>query len=410
MLVRTFVSATLALGLAAGASAQRVQPYPVMPPPQFERALAEGTRSATGAPGAGYWQNTADYDLDARLDADAQTLAASGTVTYTNNSPDALDFLVLKLRQNVHAPGVPRNRPVAVTGGLTLERFAVGGMDYRDVTVPETPGSYSGTVEPGTYSVLGTVMTVGLADPLGPGETATLELAWSYPVPPSTGTYRQGTDGEVFYVGYWYPQMAVYDDVYGWNVDPYLGMGEHYTDYGTYRVSFDAPADMLVYATGEHTNPEAVFTDRTRARLAEAMTSDETVHVVTADERGTALAPAASGRRVWEFVARDVRDVAVSASAAYVWDATHAAVGPGRRRHGGVGAHQRVLPARRRVAVPSALGALGRVLPVLHRAPLRDALALPVAPHDGRRGHHHRGHGVPHDDAHRRRPHGPVAV
>ena len=326
MTVRSFALAALALGLASGASAQRVQPYPVMPPPQFERAVDQGTRSASGAPGAGYWQNTADYDLDARLDADAQTLAASGTIAYTNNSPDTLDFLVLKLRQNVHAPGVPRNRPVTVTGGLTLSRFAVGGTDYRDVTVPETPGSYGGTVGPGTYSVLGTVMTVGLEEPLAPGATATIELAWSYPVPPATGTYRQGTDGEVVYLGYWYPQLAVYDDVVGWHVDPYLGMGEHYTDFGDYRLSIDAPADMLVYATGEHTNADAVFTDRTRGRLADAMTSDEVVHVVTAAERGTALVPAASGRRVWEFVARDVRDVAVSASAAYVWDATHADV------------------------------------------------------------------------------------
>ena len=314
MPLRPFAAAVLALSLAAGASAQRVQPYPVMPPPQFERAVAGGTRSATGAPGAAYWQNSADYDLDARLDiGTTPTLAASGTITYTNNSPDALEHLVLKLRQNVHAPGVPRNRPVAVTGGLTLERFAVGETDYRDVTVPETPGSYGGTVEPGTYSVLGTVMTVGLEDPLAPGETATLDLAWSFPVPPSTGTYRQGTDGEVFYIGYWYPQMAVYDDVAGWHVDPYLGMGEHYMDYGTYRVSFDAPADMLVYATGEHTNPDAVFTDRTRARLAQAMTTDEVVHVVTAEERGTALAPAGQ------------------------WTAGVGVHGPGRPRRGDLG-------------------------------------------------------------------------
>ena len=326
MRVRPFVVPALTLALAAGAAAQRVQPYPVMPPPQFERAVDAGTRSATGAPGPRYWQNETDYDIAARLDADTQTLSASGTITYTNRSPDALEYLVLKLRQNVHAPGVPRNRPVAVTGGLTLERFAVGGTAYRDVSVAETPGTYLGDAEPGAYVVQGTVMTVGLEEPLAPGETTVLDLAWRYTVPPSTGTYRQGTDGEVTYLGYWYPTVAVYDDVYGWNVDPYLGMGEHYMEVGDFSVSIDAPADMLVYATGAHTNPDAVFTARTRARLAQAMTSDEVVHVVTAAERGTALAPAASGRRVWTFQADDVRDVAVSASAAYVWDATHADV------------------------------------------------------------------------------------
>ena len=130
----------------------------------------------------------------------------------------------------------------------------------------------------------------------------------------------------MFYLGYWYPQMAVYDDVYGWHTDPYLGMGEHYTDVGDYRLRLDMPADMLVYATGRHANPEAVFTDRTRARLAEAMSSDEVVNVVAAGERGTALRSGTDGRLVWEFESDDVRDVAVSASAAYVWDATHADV------------------------------------------------------------------------------------
>ena len=325
-MLRTLVLAAASLALAAAAQPSRPIPYPVFPTPQFERAVANGTRSESGAPGPRYWQNRATYDLSARLDADTQTLTASGTITYTNHSPDALDFLVLKLRQNVHAPGVPRNRPVAVTGGLTLSAFSVGGIAYTDVTQPETPGSYGGTVDPGTYSVLGTVMTVGLEEPLAPGQTATIDLAWSVPLPPHTGTYRQGTDGEVFYIGYWYPQMAVYDDVYGWHVDPYMGMGEHYMDMGDYTVRFDAPADMLVYGTGDLLNPAAVLTERTRDRLAEAMRSDQVVHVVTAAERGTALQPGVEGRLVWEFEAQDVRDVALSASARYLWDATHATV------------------------------------------------------------------------------------
>ena len=326
MSLRPIALVALVLGLTAATAAQRVLPYPVMPPPQFERAVAQGTRTLSGGPGPSYWQNRADYDLRARLDADTQTLSGSGTITYTNESPDELAYLVLKLRQNVHAPGVVRNRPVAVTGGLTLAAFGVDGTAYTDVSVPETPGSYQGAVEPGQYVVQGTVMTVGLADPLAPGETATLDLAWSYPVPPATGTYRQGTDGEVYYLGYWYPTVAVYDDVYGWHVDPYLGMGEHYLEVGDFAVALDAPADMLVYGTGALANADEVYTERTRARLAEALAGDDVVHVVTAEERGTALAPSADGRRVWRFEADDVRDVALSASAAYVWDATRALV------------------------------------------------------------------------------------
>ena len=312
--------------VAPPALAQRVLPYPVFLPPQFEQAVANGTRTRTGEPGPTYWQNRADYDLQARLDADARTLTASGTITYANNSPDSLAFLVLKLRQNVHAPGVPRNRPVAVTGGMALARLAVDGTEVVDVSIPETPGSYRGSAAAGEYVVQGTVLTLGLPEPLAPGGAVTLDLDWSYPIPPDTGTYRQGTDGEVFYLGYWYPTVAVYDDVYGWHTDPYLGMGEHYMEYGDFSVALDAPADMLVYGTGDLANPEAVLTARTRDRLAASMSGDEVVNVVTASERGSALLPGTDGRLVWRFEAENVRDVALSASAAYVWDATHANV------------------------------------------------------------------------------------
>ena len=326
MTLRLLALAALALGAACSASAQRVLPYPVMPPPQFERAVANGTRSLSGVPGPNYWQNGADYAIDARLDEQTQTLSATGTITYYNRSPDSLAFLVLKLRQNVHAPGVPRNRPVAVTGGLSLGRLAVGGVEARDVTVAETPGSYSGSVEPGTYAVNGTILTLGLPTPLAPGGSVEVEVAWSYPVPPATGTYRQGTDGEVTYIGYWYPQVAVYDDVVGWHTDPYLGNGEHYMDFGDYDVSLDVPAGWLVWGTGELANAEDVLTDRTRERLDRAMTEGGVVNVVTAAERGTATQPGTDGRLVWRFQAESVRDVALATSEAYVWDATHADV------------------------------------------------------------------------------------
>ena len=326
MIVRLSVLAALALGAVSAASAQRVLPYPVVPPPAFQQAVANGTRSLTGAPGPNYWQNGADYDIDARLDEGSQTLTATGTITYSNNSPDSLAFLVLKLRQNVHAPGVPRNRPVAVTGGLTLDRLAVGGVEAEDVSVLETPGSYSGSVEPGTYAVNGTVLTLGLPAPLAPGASVDLDVAWSYPVPPATGTYRQGTDGEVYYLGYWYPQVAVYDDVIGWHTDPYLGNGEHYMGFGDYTVDLDVPAGWLVWGTGDLANADEVLTDQTRERLDRAMTSDEVVNVVAATERSTATQPGADGRLVWRFEADRVRDVAFAASDAYVWDATHAAV------------------------------------------------------------------------------------
>ncbi|GAB5537836.1 MAG: M1 family metallopeptidase [Rubricoccaceae bacterium] len=328
MLTRVPVLACLIVGLAASALAQpqRVMPYPVMLPPQFERAVANGTRTTDGTPGPDYWQNRADYELAARLDETDQTLHGTGTITYTNNSPDELEYLVVKLKQNVHAPGVVRNRPVAVTGGMTLESLTVEGAALSDASSPITPGRYTSTVMPGTYAVDGTILTLGLATPLEPGASTTLELAWSYRVPPATGTYRQGTDGEVYYLGYWYPQMAVYDDVIGWHTDPYMGNGEHYLGYGDYTVTFDVPSDWLAWGTGELVNANEVLTAETRRRLDLARSADGIVNVVTEDERGTATLASSNGRSVWRFRAENVRDVALSASASYVWDATHANV------------------------------------------------------------------------------------
>ena len=310
--------AALALVLAAAAAeAQRPVPYPVFVPPAVQRAVDAGTRTADGRPGPRYWQNRAAYRLDARLDPASAVLAATGAIAYTNASPDTLRFLVLALRQNIHAPGVPRNRPVAVTGGLTLSRLAVDGQDVAEA---------DGLPEPGQYRTDGTVLTLHPAQPVLPGATVALDVAWSYPVPPNTGAFRQGQDGEVYFLGYWYPQMAVYDDIDGWNTDPYLGAGEHYMGYADYDVSLDVPRDWLVWGTGTLQNAADVLMPETRARLDRAHAGDAVVHVVTADERGRATQPGTDGRLVWRWRAENVRDVALAASAAYVWDATSARV------------------------------------------------------------------------------------
>lgn len=315
--MRLLALAALAILTAAASFAQRPIPYPVFTPPQVQRAIETGTRTNTGEPGPRYWQNDASYRIDALLDALDRTVRASGSITYTNNSPDALPFLVVRLNQNIHAPGVVRNRPAAVTGGVTLGTVRVNGTPLS-----ETDG---GALEADEYVVTGTVMTIKLARALAPGGTASLSFEWSYPVPPSTGAFRQGQDGEVFYLGYWYPQMAVYDDVYGWHTDPYMGNGEHYMNFADYEVNLDMPGGWLVWATGELQNADEVLGTETAARLARARTSDETVSIVGPDNRGSAT-QARGGRTTWRFKAERVRDFAVSTSAQYVWDATSARV------------------------------------------------------------------------------------
>src|SRR5579884_1602355 len=170
-------------------------------------------------------------------------------------------------------------------------------------------------------------MRVGL-----PRDSLDLDIAWAFQVPPD-GAPREGVTkgGDVFMVAYWYPQIAVYDDVTGWERDPYLGVGEFYSDFADYDVNVSAPQGWLVAATGELTNATEVLSPRTRDRLAQARRSGAVVHVVADPERGAGPTKATNtgfdGVLTWKFHARNVRDFAWSASAKYVWDATAAVTG-----------------------------------------------------------------------------------
>lgn len=297
----------------------RPLPYPVEPGPAFEQAVKRGTRTRTGAPGPNYWTNTADYALEATLEPEAALLRGTAEIEYQNNAPDTLQRVVLHLRQNLHAEGAVRNRPVQVTGGMSVTEVVAGGQRLQEQPTVQVPG----------YAIDGTRLILTLQEPIAPGASETMRIGYDFEIP-EAGAPRMGQDDEVFYLGYWYPQVAVYDDLRGWTADLYQGNGEFYMSYGDYDVSITVPADWLVAATGTLENPGEVLSDETRARLDEARTSGEIVHVVTEDERGTATAEGdAGGRLTWRFRAERVRDVAFAASERYVWDATTAETGRG---------------------------------------------------------------------------------
>ncbi len=307
------------LAAQAGAeAAPRLRPYPVLETPEFRRAVERGTRTRTGRPGPRYWTNYARYRLAGELDPASRRIAGRGSVTYQNRSPDTLRTVVVYLHPNLFAPGAARNETVPETGGMTLTRVAAQGAALR-----ETADSAAGT-----YTVSGTVGTLRLPRALLPGESAELDLAWSYVLPPD-GAPRTGTDGEVYFVAYWYPQVGVYDDVHGWFTDPYLANAEFYMGWADYDVSLTVPQGWLVGATGTLQNPAEVLTPRTLERLAAARAGAEPVHVVGAAERGagSATLTSPSGRLTWRFRADNVRDFAWGTSDRYLWDATLAVAG-----------------------------------------------------------------------------------
>ncbi|HET9984596.1 MAG TPA: M1 family metallopeptidase [Longimicrobiales bacterium] len=304
-----------------------IRPVPV--PPAFELAVRKGTRTQTGQPGPRYWQQRVNYSIDAELDPKTARLNGEERVTYVNNSPDTLSGIVLHLYQNLFKAGAPRVEQTPVTGGMTLERVMVNGQAAKESNRPQ----------PLTYRIDDTLMGLGFDKPLAPGDTARLEIAWHFTVPPA-GAPRMGHVGrELFEIAQWYPQVAVYDDVNDWDTHPYLGRGEFYLEYGDFDVSLTLPEGYIVGATGTLQNPDEVLSDNVRRRLEAASAADTVVHVVRQGDfgAGTATQQVPGGELTWRFRARDVRDFAWATSSRYLWDATRAvtpdADGDGKPEH-----------------------------------------------------------------------------
>ena len=324
-MTRFFLVVSLFLLASAGLSAQdRVKPYPIFRTAAWRDAVEAETRTESGAPGAKYWTDAARYLIKAELDPASAKLRGHIEMTYENRSPKPLRRLAIHLRKNLHKEGVTRDRPVEVTGGVDVENVTLDGTEIK-------PSWRRG------YSIRGTIMSVRLREPLEPGAKTTIAMDWSYHVAPSGGAPRTGhEDHHVFYLGYWYPQFAVRDDVRDWVAEPYLGNGEFYMGYADYDLEFTVPHGFIVRATGDHTNRNEVLPRKIRARLKKLHEQREVVRVVTADDLGPgrATVTSESGKLTWKFVAQQVRDIAVSTSDRYLWDATHAVVpnrdGPGK--------------------------------------------------------------------------------
>jgi hypothetical protein len=265
-------------------------------------------RSSNGAPGPAYWQQRADYAIAATLDTTAQAVSGTVRIRYTNNSPDTLRFVWLQLDQNLYRPGSKGSALFPADSRWGVRGFQ-GGYDLKDVTV---------NGKPATFKVDDTMMRVELDAPLRPqGGTTTIAMAFSFRVP-EHGSDRMGRDGTLYEMAQWYPRMAVYDDVRGWNTEPYLGQGEFYLEYGDFEYSVTAPAGYVIAGSGVLQNPQEVLSAAQRERLARAAKSQEVVQVVTAGEARPTPTP---GTKTWRFRAERVRDVAWAGAPDFRWDA-----------------------------------------------------------------------------------------
>jgi len=278
-------------------------------------------RTGAGRPGPRYWQQRADYRITATLDADRHEVRGRETIHYVNNSPHTLPYLWLHLEQNIcRANSITGtlNQPPLAFADIVFD-FSCGGANTDGVVLESM--RIGGTAVKG--SVYGTTMRVDLAVPLAPGTSLDLELAWHFTVPVQ-GVGRMGRDGPLYEIAQWYPRVAVYDDVKGWNHEPYIGAGEFYLEYGSFDVSLTVPPGYVVAATGELRNPEQALTAAQRARLARARRSDTAVQITTRDEALAAGAahPLTDHPVTWHFAATNVRDFAFAAAPNWIWEAS----------------------------------------------------------------------------------------
>jgi hypothetical protein len=289
-------------------------------PREFRAAIEKGTRTIDGKPGEKYWTNTADYKMDVKLEFknDTTWIKGSADIKYHNNSPDKLYMLVLRSYPDFFGGAAIRNfyiYPVNET-----EQVQYGDMIVNKDTIPSQRVMMSRT---------STNLIVRLNNPLEPGASADLKLSWKYYMHPSINI-RQGVyENKSVFIAYWYPQLAVYDDVYGWDMVDYMGSVEFYNGFNNYDVSISVPAGYLVWAGGELQNAQEVYPEAIYRKLLEAGRSDEIVAVVSSDD----LPVKHVGKEyiTWKFRAEGTPDFTFAASRHHLWDASSIGVEPGRR-------------------------------------------------------------------------------
>jgi Peptidase family M1 domain len=289
----------------------------------WSEAVRRGTRSVSGEPGPRAWVQGARYEMRASIDPDAKTLRADGLLRYRNRSPDTLRTIALSLAQNLFRTGAPHDETVPITGGISIDGFCI--VRLAGATSARLCTSVSVAQVTPALRVDNTIAWLALPAPLLPGDSIDLRAVWHFTIPGEDAP-RAGSDGSVSMIGYWYPQFCVYDDVSGWEVDPYLATGEFYMNAADYDVRITAPSGFLVAATGMLKNAADVLTPLARDRLERAAHSFAAVQIVTDSQRIVHAATLPGETLTWRFVADSVRDFAFYMSRDVVWDAMAALV------------------------------------------------------------------------------------
>lgn len=295
--------------------AQTLPPLPV----NLQSTYTKGTRTANGAPGKNYWQNSADYTIKISFDPKSRILSGTVGIDYVNNSPDTLNQIDFKLYPNLFKRGTIRNMPVLpedISDGVEIQKLSFN-KQAQDVSQLKFDG---------------TNMTVKIPT-LNSKQKIHFDITYTYTLNKTSHIRTGQVDSGAFFIAYFFPRIDVYDDIDGWNPHKYQGVQEFYNDFSNFKAEITVPGDYEVWATGNLKNPEEVYTGKFAKRLSDATFSDKVTNIITESDLKAGNITANRTSNTWKFEADSVTDMALAISNHYLWKATSLVVDPktGRR-------------------------------------------------------------------------------
>lgn len=302
-MTRTFLSVLFVLATAA-AFTQATLPMPL----NLKTAYDKGTRSMNGQPGTKYWQNHATYDIHVNFDPATRLISGTEQIVYTNNSPDTLREIVFKLYPNIYKKGSSRLMDIR-------DSDATDGVQIKTITVNNEPLAQK------NYRIDATNMSVRSKTVL-PGATISFNIVYSYTLNKQSHIRTGEVEDGAYFIAYYFPRIAVYDDIDGWNRFPYLGTQEFYNDFCDFKTSITVPGNYIVWATGDLKNAAEVLENKFLQRLQQAEMKDDYITIIDSTDLTEGNITRRDSLHTWVFDAKHVTDAVFALSDHYMWQSS----------------------------------------------------------------------------------------
>lgn len=283
----------------------------------LQNTYTKGTRTKVGAPGKNYWQNTADYHIKVSFDPKNRNITGTVAIDYINNSPDTLSTVLFKLYPNLYKKGAIRDMPLSaqdLTDGVHIKSISVNNQ----------------LQDSAKHRIEGTNMMLNAH--LAPGQKTHFDIEYAYTLNKTSHIRTGQIDTGAFFVAYFFPRIAVYDDIDGWNEFPYLGSQEFYNDFCHFNAEITVPGNYQVWATGNLKNPEQVYNPKYVKLINQASISDKVTDIITQSDVEAADITRSNPTNTWKFEADSVTDLVFATSNHYIWKASSLVVDPKTNR------------------------------------------------------------------------------